>query len=167
MPPFRSERPCSLQYRTGYEPSIRTRHCPQRCRRVTTAAILGAGELGGAIAHALARGDSVSRVWLVDAAGNAAAGKALDIQQAGAIEGFTTRLDGTSDVSHLIGSDVCVVADRFGSGSPEWHGTEGFDYLARIVQMMPDTPVVLAGVRQASLLAQLVLDAPVPRTRLI
>ena len=134
---------------------------------MTTAAIIGAGELGGAIAHALARRDSVSRVWLVDAAGNAAAGKALDIQQAGAIEGFTTRLDGTSDVSRLIGCDVCVVADRFGAGSPEWHGAEGFDYLARIVQTIPEVPIVLAGVRQAPLLAQLVLEARVPRTRLI
>ena len=124
-------------------------------------AIIGAGDVAGAAAWALAAQESVQRVLLVDTAAGVAAGKALDIQQAGAIEGFTTRLDGTSDVSRLIGCDVCVVADRFGAGSPEWHGAEGFDYLARIVQTIPETPIVLAGVRQAPLLAQLVLEAEV------
>ena len=55
---------------------------------MTTAAIIGAGDIGGAIAHALARRESANRVWLIDAAGSAAAGKALDIQQSGAIEGL-------------------------------------------------------------------------------
>jgi len=41
---------------------------------VTTATIIGAGDIGGAIAHALARREWASRVWLVDGAGNAAAG---------------------------------------------------------------------------------------------
>ena len=62
---------------------------------MSTVAILGAGELGGAIAHALAARGSVSRVLLIDPHGQVAAGKALDIQQAGAITGFHTRLEGT------------------------------------------------------------------------
>ena len=63
-----------------------------------TVCIIGAGELGGAIAHALARGERVDRVRLIDDAGTIAAGKALDIQQAGAIDGFHTRLEGTRDL---------------------------------------------------------------------
>ena len=91
-------------------------------------AIIGAGDIGGAIAHALARRESASRVWLVDATGSVAAGKALDIQQAGAIDGFVTQLGGTNDVARIIGCDVCIVADRFAAGSPEWQGEEAFAY---------------------------------------
>ena len=96
-----------------------------RIPRVTTAAIIGAGDLGGAVAHALATRESVDRVLIVDAAESAAAGKALDIQQAGAIEGFHTRLAGTGDLTRVAGCSVCVVADRFGSPSAEWHGDRG------------------------------------------
>jgi malate dehydrogenase len=134
---------------------------------MTTAAIIGAGELGGAIAHALARHQSVERIWLVDAAGNPAAGKALDIQQSGAIEGFDTRLNGTGDISRIIGCDVCVIADRFGTQSPEWQGDEAFSHLASVMQMVPDAPIVFAGAAQAPLLAQLAREAGVRRTRLI
>ena len=70
---------------------------------MTTVAIIGAGDIGGATAQALASCDRVRRVWLVDAAADAAAGKALDIQQGGAVAGFHTRLDGTGDESRLVG----------------------------------------------------------------
>ena len=137
---------------------------------MTTAAIIGAGELGGAIAHALARRESVGRIWLIDSAGNPAAGKALDIQQSGAIEGFNTQLGGVSDVTRAIGCDVCVVADRFGAGPSErseWQGDEGFAHLARIAEMIPDVPLVFAGTAQAPLMAQLAREAHIPRARLI
>jgi malate dehydrogenase len=134
---------------------------------VTTAAIIGAGDLGGAIAHALARRESVDRIWLVDAAGNPATGKALDIQQSGAIEGFGTQLGGTTDVTRVVGCDVCIVADRFGAGSSEWQGDEAFAHLARVAQMLPDAPLVFAGTTQAPVLAQLAREARVPRARLI
>jgi malate dehydrogenase len=134
---------------------------------VTTAAILGAGDLGGAIAHALARRDTASRVCIVDTAGNVAAGKALDIQQAGAIEGFVTQLDGTATVERIIGCQVCIVADRFGPGSAEWHGDEAYAHLSRVVAMIPDTPVIFAGARQAPLMAQLTRDAGISRHRLL
>lgn len=138
---------------------------------MTTAAIIGAGELGGAIAHALARTESAGRIWLIDAAGNPAAGKALDIQQAGAIDGFSTQLSGMSDVTRIIGCDVCIIADRFGAASPEgrseWQGEEGFAYLSRIAEMVPDTPLVFAGASQAPLIAQLAREARIPRERLI
>jgi malate dehydrogenase len=126
---------------------------------VTTAAIIGAGAIGGAVAHALARREWASRVWLVDAAGHAAAGKALDIQQAGAIEGFTTQLGGTADVTRLIGCNVCIVADRFGTGSPEWQGEDGFAHLARVMSAIPGTPLVFAGASQGPLMAQLAREA--------
>jgi malate dehydrogenase len=134
---------------------------------VTTAAIIGAGDIGGAVAHALARRESAGRVWLIDAAGTAAAGKALDIQQSGAIEGFNTFLDGTTEVTRVIGCDVCIVADRFGAGSPEWQGEDGVAHLARVIASIPGTPIVFAGAAQAPVIARLSLEAGVPRNVLI
>ena len=69
-----------------------------------TVCILGAGELGGAIAHALARGGQVQRILLIDANGGVAAGKALDIRQSGAIEGCHADLAGTDDFTRVAGS---------------------------------------------------------------
>lgn len=134
---------------------------------MTTAAIIGAGDIGGAVAHALARGGSARSVWLIDAAGSAAAGKALDIQQSGAIEGFDTQLGGSADTSRAIGCDVCIVADRFGAGSPEWQGEDGFAHLSRIAETIPDTPLVFAGALQAPMIAQLAREAGLPRQVLI
>ena len=134
---------------------------------MTTAAIIGAGDIGGAVAHALARRESASRVWLIDAAGSAAAGKALDIQQSGAIEGFGTELGGTADVSRIIGCDVCIVADRFGPGSPEWQGEDAFAHLARVIESIPGIPIVFAGAAQAPLIAQLAREAGTAPTLLI
>jgi len=45
-------------------------------------AIFGAGELGGQVAHLLARRDVARAIVLLDDAGTVAAGKALDIAQA-------------------------------------------------------------------------------------
>ena len=134
---------------------------------MTTAAIIGAGDLGGAIAHALARRESVSRVRLVDAAGKAAAGKALDIQQAGAIEGFHTQLEGTDDPTRLTGCAVCIVADRFGREPSEWEGEEGFAHLSRLGTYVGDTPVLFAGVRSVPLMEMLAREARWPAERLI
>jgi malate dehydrogenase len=136
-------------------------------QRVTTAAIIGAGDVGGAVAHALARHEAVARVWLVDAAGTAAAGKALDIQQSGAIEGFVTQLRGTTELSRVIGCDVCIVADRFGTGSPEWQGDDAFAQLGRTIASIPGTPIVFAGTTQAPLIAQLASEAGLSRDVLI
>ena len=83
--------------------------------------ILGAGELGGALAHKLAARDRVRSVCLVDAAKGVAAAKALDIRQAGPIERFGTRVTaGTLDA--VVGAGVVVVADPV--GPPERGGFE-------------------------------------------
>jgi malate dehydrogenase len=134
---------------------------------MTTAAIIGAGNLGGAIAHALATRESVSRVLLVDSAGTAAAGKALDILQAGAIQGFHTRLDGTDDPSRIIGATVCIVADRFGAASVEWQGDEGLGQLVRLAPFIGEAPIVLAGASQADLLLKAAREGRFRRERLV
>ena len=98
---------------------------------MSTVAIVGAGHVAGATAHALAVSDRVGRLLLIDEAASAAQGKALDIRQAAAIVPFHTRLDGTDDLSRVTGCSVCVIADRFGSGG-EWMGDEGLAMIRRL-----------------------------------
>ena len=132
-----------------------------------TVAIIGAGELGGAIAQALAAGDRIGRLLLIDAAGSVASGKALDVQQMGAVEGFHTRLDGTDDPSRVTGCDVAIVADRFGPASQEWQGDAGTAMLAQLRPYLGDAPLVLAGAAQEHLLLAAVRDAGFVRRRVI
>ena len=132
---------------------------------MTTIGIVGAGELGGAVAHALASRDRVSRIVLFDAAGQIAAGKALDIKQAGAVEGFHTRLEGTNEIDRLIGCAACVVADRANAG--EWGGEEGLAAIAKLARQLGNAPIVCAGTQAAPLLRALVREAGVPRRRVL
>lgn len=129
-----------------------------------TVCIIGAGELGGAVAHALARGERVRRVLLIDEAGTVAAGKALDIHQAGALEGFHTRVDGTQDVTRATGHAVCVIAD---SARPpgEWQGEGALTMMKRLRGFIGDAPVVYAGAGQTALLLASVREAGFDRKR--
>lgn len=133
---------------------------------MTSVAIIGAGELGGAVAHALASREAISRIVLIDPAASAAAGKALDIQQMGAITGAHTQLRGTADLSEALGCAGLIVADQFRTDAGEWRGPEGLEQLRRVASMLRDTPVILAGADQTDLLAQ-GIDAGIPRRRMI
>jgi malate dehydrogenase len=134
---------------------------------MATVAIVGAGDIGGACAHALAAHDLAGHILLIDAAVNAAAGKALDIQQAGAISGVHARLEATDDESRAIGCAAFVIADRFAAGSPEWQGEEGLALIRRLAGSSPDSPIVFAGTRQTGLIEASSREARVPARRLI
>lgn len=130
---------------------------------MTTVCILGAGEIGGATARALAAGDVASRVVLLDAARGVAAGKALDLQQAGAITGCHTALTGTDDWSRLTGAAVCIVADPVQGGS--WSDTDPL--LERLQAFAGKAPLVFAGTTDAALLIAGAAARGIPRRRLI
>ncbi len=132
---------------------------------MNTVAILGAGPLGGAVAHALAERGVAARVVLIDPTGQMAAGKALDILQAGAITGASTYLNGTTDVNQAIGCDVCVVADRGGPGG-EWR-EDSLDTVARLARSVGTAPLVFAGAAQDTLLRTLAVEAGLAPRRLI
>jgi malate dehydrogenase len=134
---------------------------------MTTAAIIGAGDLGGAVAHALATREAVDRVLIVDEASAVAEGKALDIQQSGAVSGFHTRLAGSADLTRVAGCDVCILADRAGSPSREWQGDPGLAQLVAAAKYVGDRPVVLAGTGQADLLSRAVREASFKPARLV
>ena len=130
-------------------------------------AVVGAGELGGAIAHVLAAEGTVSRVVLIDGTGSVAAGKALDIRQAGAISGSDVRLEASSDLMAVAGCAVIVVADQADAAKGEWHGDEGFALLTRLLRYGSGAPVVLAGTQQHDLLTRAVRELGTPRARIV
>lgn len=130
-------------------------------------AIIGAGQIGGAAAHALAMGDRVGRLLLVDAASSVARGKALDVHQSGPIARFHTHLEGTDDLSRVTGCHVCVIADRASGEGAEWRGDEGLAMMSRILGYLGSAPIVFAGASQAELISQTALEAHVARRRLI
>jgi malate dehydrogenase len=134
---------------------------------MSTICIVGAGELGGSVAHALARGEQVRRVLLIDEAGTIAAGKALDIQQAGAVEGFHTKVEGTNDLSRVTGCAVVVIADSSAPPSEEWRGEIGLSMTARVKGFLGAAPIVFAGAAQTELLLAVVREAGLARHRLV
>lgn len=133
---------------------------------MSTVAVFGAGDIGAACAQALASRDRARRILLIDSAASGAAGKALDIQQSGAIAGFHTRLEATSDETRAIGCAVLVVADRFAAGSPEWQGEEALA-LVRRVAASSDVPIVFAGAAQATLMRSASQELRIAARRLI
>ncbi|OFW12404.1 MAG: hypothetical protein A3F69_03550 [Acidobacteria bacterium RIFCSPLOWO2_12_FULL_66_10] len=127
-------------------------------------AIIGAGELGGAVAHALARRNLVRSVVLIDETGRVAAGKALDITQAAPVEGFATELSGATDVAAAAGAAIVILADAVGGG--EWQGASGLLLLKRIAQMAPRGVILCAGATQRELVDRGVRELHLNRSRL-
>ncbi len=126
-------------------------------------AIVGAGDLGGAIAHLLAKRNAVRAVTLIDDSGRVAAGKALDIAEAAPIEAFSTDIEGTADFSRTAGASVVVLADRAGGG--EWQGEEALMLLRRL--MIAARAVVLcAGAAQREVIDRGVRELKIARRRL-
>ncbi len=128
--------------------------------------ILGAGELGGALAQRLAAADLARRVVVVDEAAGVAAGKALDIAQAAPVDRYATIVTGTADVSAVVGAVAVVIADVHGATSSEWQDEAGLALLKRIAGLNQVAPIVCAGVRQASLIERGVLELGIARSRL-
>jgi len=127
-------------------------------------AIVGAGELGGALAHVLARRNVARSIRLVDEKGRVAEGKALDIAQAAPVEGFATALSGSTDVSTAAGARVIVLADRFGAG--EWQGEEALQLVGRLARSAPQAVLLCAAATQRDTIERGVLELGVARTRL-
>jgi malate dehydrogenase len=71
-------------------------------------ALIGSGMIGGTLAH-LAAIREMGDIILVDVAEGIPQGKALDLAQAGPIEGYDAKLTGTQDYADIVGADVCIV----------------------------------------------------------
>ena len=127
-------------------------------------AIIGAGELGGALAHVLARRDVAASIRLVDEAGQVAAGKALDIMQSAPIHGFTTTVSGTTDLTAAAGASIVAVTDR--AGTAEWQGEDGLALMRRIARLAPRAIIVCAGGAQREMVERGVAERLFSRDQL-
>jgi len=87
-------------------------------------ALVGAGQIGGTLAH-LAAMRQLGDIVLFDIAEGIPQGKALDIAEAGPVEGFDAELSGTNDYADIAGADVCIVT----AGIPRRPGMSRDDLL--------------------------------------
>lgn len=71
-------------------------------------ALIGAGMIGGTLAH-LAALKELGDVVLFDIADGIPQGKGLDIAEAGPVDKYDARLKGTTDYADIAGADVCIV----------------------------------------------------------
>ena len=70
--------------------------------------LIGAGQIGGTLAHLIAMKD-LADVVLFDVASGIAKGKALDIAQSSPVEGFNVNLSGTDKYEDTKDSDVIII----------------------------------------------------------
>ncbi len=71
--------------------------------------LIGAGNIGGTLAYIIAEKNLCDEILLVDIADGLAQGKALDLAQSRAINGFSTKYTGTDNLSHIHDSQVVIV----------------------------------------------------------
>jgi malate dehydrogenase len=75
-------------------------------------ALIGAGNIGGTLAHLIGLKE-LGDVVLFDVFGGVAAGKALDIMQSGPVEDFDAHMVGGSSYHAIEGADVVIVTAGF------------------------------------------------------
>jgi malate dehydrogenase len=71
-------------------------------------ALVGAGMIGGTLAHLCAL-KGLGDVVLLDVVEGLPQGKALDLAAAAPVEGFDIEIKGSNDYADLAGADVCIV----------------------------------------------------------
>ncbi len=130
-------------------------------------AVVGADELGGSIAHKLAGRGRCAAVRLIDPAGGIAAGKALDIRQAGPVEGFHTRVTAHDDLDAAGGADVVVLAGP-ADGADAGGGDEAALAALRRLRLVARHAVcVCAGVGHRGLVGRAVAELGMPRRQVL
>ncbi len=71
-------------------------------------ALIGAGMIGGTLAHLAAKKET-GDIVLFDIAEGVPQGKALDLSQCGPVEGFDAKITGSTDYADIAGADVVIV----------------------------------------------------------
>jgi malate dehydrogenase len=103
-------------------------------------ALVGAGNIGGTLAHLVGLKE-LGDVVLFDVFPGVAAGKALDIMQSGPVDGFDSTMVGTGDYAHIAGADVVIVT----AGFPRMPGMSRDDLIGKNAGVMA---AVGAGIKQ-------------------
>ena len=87
--------------------------------------LIGAGQIGGTLAHLIGIKELVNEVVLFDVASGIAKGKALDIAQSSSVDGFNVKLSGTDNYEDIKNSDVIIIT----AGVPRKPGMSRDDLL--------------------------------------
>jgi malate dehydrogenase len=103
-------------------------------------ALIGAGQIGGTLAHLVGLKE-LGDVVLFDVAEGIPQGKALDIAESSPINGFDARFAGTNSYDAIEGADVCIVT----AGVPRKPGMSRDDLLGINLKVMEQ---VGAGIRK-------------------
>lgn len=133
---------------------------------MSTAVILGAGDIGGALARQLAAVDLVSRITIVDDLATVAAGKALDVAQSAPVDGYHTAMSGTADLAAVVGARMIFIADAAAQPVREWQDEAGLALLKRVAGLNQQAPIICAGTAQAGIIERGVNELGVSRMRL-
>jgi len=94
-------------------------------------ALIGAGMIGGTLAH-LAAMRELGDIVLFDVVEGVPEGKALDIAEAGPVDDFDAKLKGTSNYADIAGAEVCIVT----AGVPRKPGMSRDDLLGINLKVM-------------------------------
>ena len=87
--------------------------------------LIGAGQIGGTLAHLIGTKELVDEVVLFDVANGIAKGKALDIAQSSSVDGFNVKFSGTDNYKDIKNSDVVIIT----AGVPRKPGMSRDDLL--------------------------------------
>ena len=87
--------------------------------------LIGAGQIGGTLAHLIGIKELADEVVLFDVAGGIAKGKALDIAQSSSVDGFNVNFLGTDNYEDIKNSDVIIIT----AGVPRKPGMSRDDLL--------------------------------------
>jgi malate dehydrogenase len=94
-------------------------------------ALIGAGQIGGTLAH-LAALKELGDIVLFDIVDGVPQGKALDLAESGPVEGFNAKLKGASSYAEIAGADVIIVT----AGVPRKPGMSRDDLLGINLKVM-------------------------------
>jgi malate dehydrogenase len=97
----------------------------------TKIALIGAGMIGGTLAHLVGLKE-LGDVVLFDIVEGVPQGKALDVAQSGAVEGFDAQLKGTNSYADIEGAQVCIIT----AGVPRKPGMSRDDLLGINLKVM-------------------------------
>ncbi|HKJ70859.1 MAG TPA: malate dehydrogenase [Gammaproteobacteria bacterium] len=98
-----------------------------------TITIVGAGQVGSTAAHLMAKKE-LGNLVLLDIDAGMARGKALDIAEAGPVDGFDVAVTGSDDYADIAGSEVVVIT----AGSPRQPGMDRAELLRRNVRVVAE-----------------------------
>jgi len=105
--------------------------------------LIGAGQIGGTLAHLIGIKELANEVVLFDVASGIAKGKALDIAQSSSVDGFDVKFSGTDNYKDIKDSDVIIVT----AGVPRKPGMSRDDLLGINLKIIKQ---VAEGIKQHS-----------------